>query len=208
MQTEQKVDKKIADPVQEYLEGLRWDGVERVSKWVKNYLGDHTTEANAAGQRWLIQAVARAFEPGCQADGVLVLKGKQGGGKSTALKTLGGRWFINSADDVNRELFVNLLGKWVVELTDLNFEDPVFAIFVSNRDDYFRGPYDKQPTVHPRRCVFAATTNNDLPANAPRRFWLVQVTKVSTEALQRDRDQIWAEAVHMFKNKTPWWPAS
>ena len=209
MQTGQNTDKKISNPVREYLDSLKWDGVERVSRWANIYLGDDTAEANAAGQRWLIQAVARTYEPGCVADGVLVLQGGQGRGKSTALKILGGKWFTDFVGDVNRDSFAHLLGKWIVELTDLEaLTTPRytnFTHFVCTRDDYFREPYAKQPTTHPRRCVFAATTNSDLPVS--RHLWPVQVEAVCVEALRRDRDQLWAEAVHMFKNKTPWWPS-
>jgi putative DNA primase/helicase len=211
MQTEQNTDKKISDPVREYLNALKWDGVERVSKWAATYLGDDTAEANAAGQRWLIQAVARACEPGCQADGVLVLQGGQGVGKTTALKTLGGCWFTDSiGDPKNKDTYLNLLGKWIIELAEIDSmkrsERESFKAFVTSRDDYFREPYAKHLTSHPRRCVFAATTNSDIPeTTGSRRFWLVQVEEVCVAALQRDRDQLWAEAVHMFKNKTPWW---
>lgn len=206
--------RKIFDPVRQYLEGLRWDGVERVSKWVETYLGDPASEANAAGRRWLIQAVARVYEPGCTADGILILKGDQGSERSTALQIFGGGWYTDSIGDTrNKDTYMSLLGKWIIELAELDSMKPAkaasFKNFVSNRDDYFREPYAKQSTSHPRRCVFAGTTGDSFTGDAPggRRFWPVQVTKVDTAALQRDRDQLWAEAVHMYKNKTPWWSA-
>ena len=38
-----------------YLHGLRWDGVERVDRWLSAYLGAEDTEySRAVGSRWLI----------------------------------------------------------------------------------------------------------------------------------------------------------
>jgi predicted P-loop ATPase len=42
----------------------------------------------AIGRRWLIQAVARAMQPGCQADAVLVLIGEQGQASRRSLLSL------------------------------------------------------------------------------------------------------------------------
>lgn len=216
MQTEQNTDKKISNPVREYLDSLKWDGVERVSRWVNAYLGDDTSEANAAGQRWLIQAVARAYEPGCAADGVLVLGGGQGVKKSTALKILGGEWFTDKVGDLNRQAdaALGLAGKWIIEICNWDTvkvrDIDLVKSFITRRVDWFRAPYTPAHEEHPRHCVFAGTsggTRKFEDSTGARRFWLVQVTKVDTAALQRDRDQLWAEAVHMFKNKMPWWPA-
>ena len=60
-----------------------------------------------------------------------------------------------------------------------------------------------------RRCVFAGTTNrSDYLADdtGGRRFWPVAVREINISHLQRDRDQLWAEAVHCFKQPdAKWW---
>ena len=82
----------------EYLHALpAWDARPRVSRFLHDYLGaPSASEAEVAAlARWLVSAVARAIDPGCEVDGVvLVLVGPQG--KSAAFRALAG--------DFHREL--------------------------------------------------------------------------------------------------------
>ncbi|MCL4850046.1 MAG: bifunctional DNA primase/polymerase, partial [Bryobacteraceae bacterium] len=81
-------------PVREYLDSLTWDGTKRIDSWLSLYLGAEPNDYTAAvGERWLISAVARIYQPGAKADCCLILEGPQGLKKSTALKTIAGEWF-------------------------------------------------------------------------------------------------------------------
>ncbi len=78
-------------PVRQYLEGLTWDGVERLDTAGPAYLGAADTKINNTCLRaWFISAVARAMSPGCKVDTCLVLVGPQGVGKSSFFRVLGG----------------------------------------------------------------------------------------------------------------------
>ncbi len=88
---------RVVHPVLEYLARCRWDGSPRLDHWTVQYLSsEDTIYARArSALEFLIQAVARVHQPGCKADCVLILEGKQGLLKSTALKTLADPWFTD-----------------------------------------------------------------------------------------------------------------
>jgi hypothetical protein len=66
-------------PVRDYLNGLKWDGQQRVEQWLSSYLGVGACEyVTAIGRMFLVAAIARIYQPGCQADYMLILEGPQG----------------------------------------------------------------------------------------------------------------------------------
>jgi hypothetical protein len=87
-------------PIQDYLNGLHWDGVKRLDTWLKDYLGAQTQPPEylaAIGRWWLMSMVARIFEPGCKVDYMVVLEDEeQGTLKSSICAILGDKWFDDS----------------------------------------------------------------------------------------------------------------
>ena len=76
-------------PVRDYLRSLSWDGIERLYEWLSTYCGachrnvsEREYVQNVAAKS-VIAAVARIMLPGCKADHVLIIEGRQGIGKST-----------------------------------------------------------------------------------------------------------------------------
>jgi putative DNA primase/helicase len=62
-------------PVRDYLESLpAWDQVPRIGTWLIDYCGVESSDqtpnhyAEAIGEKFLMGAVARVFEPGCKFD--------------------------------------------------------------------------------------------------------------------------------------------
>jgi hypothetical protein len=205
----------IISPVRHYLEDLVWDGVARLERLFVTYFGAQDTEFNrAVGKAWAISAVARALDPGCKADHVPVLEGAQGAGKSTALRILAGdTWFHDSLGDLaSKDAAAALRGKWIIELPELaamrRTDIESTKAFLSRTTERYRPPYGRAEVIEPRRCVFVGTTNRqDWSADATggRRFWPVVVGSVASEDLKRDRDQLWAEAVTLYRKGERWW---
>ncbi|MGI9071023.1 MAG: VapE domain-containing protein [Bryobacteraceae bacterium] len=202
-------------PVRNYLEGLRWDGERRIDAWLVTYLGvPPSNYAAAIGTRWLISAVARIFEPGCKADACLILEGlRQGQGKSTALRILGGEWFSDEVGEIgNKDTLLQIRGKWIIELAELDalsrHDASRIKAFISRQVDRYRPPYGRVTVDVPRQCIFAGTVNHDTyfkDETGNRRFWPVRTGKIDLEALRRDRDFIWAEAVELFRDGHNWY---
>lgn len=206
------------NPVRDYLESLAWDQTFRLGRAPFTYLGTpESPYATNVFTWWMTSAVARVFEPGCKADHVLILEGNQGLGKSTALEILAGAaWFTDSPIDLNsKDAFERVKGRWIVELAEL---DSLFKaeasrakqFFSSKRDDY-RPAYGRREREQLRQCVFAGTVNLDVYLNDPtgaRRFWPILCTLIAFEALRRDRDQLWAEAVWRYREGGLWYPTA
>ena len=200
--------------VQEYLEGLGWDGRHRLRTWPMAYLGAEDSPVHRfVGQAWMVDAVKRIYEPGCKFDNVLVLEGPQGAGKSTVLAILGGEWHAESVTDVgSKDSLMVLRGKWILEFAELDALGRVEASrikqHISAPYDTYRPPYGRRTITVPRQGVFAATCNplqylKD--ETGGRRFWPIRVGKIQLEALRRDRDQLWAEALALYHQGEQTW---
>jgi predicted P-loop ATPase len=215
------------DSLRDYLQGVQWDGIQRLDTWLSVYLGaDENDYTMLVGRKWLIQAVARALNPGCKADGVLVLEGKQGVQKSTALSVLGGsgRFFTDQLPDnlADKDASLAMNGTWIVEMADLHSLSKTrvttMKAFITRQVDRFRPPYGKNLIDTPRRSVLAGTTNEKgylVDETGNRRFWPVACGENAEEgdpavarriqALRNDVDKLWAEAVVAYNSGEAWW---
>ena len=205
-------------PLRDWLNGLEWDGVPRVGSWLSVYMGAAGgSYTSNAGRWWMISAVARVMRPGCQADHMLIMEGPQGRGKSTALRILAGdEYFTDQLPDLHsKDASLQLFGKWMIEWGELDTlaRSQVESVktFVSRRVETLRRPYGKMPVDVPRQCVFGGSTNDseylrDVTGN--RRFWPFLVGSIDLKALARDREQLWAEAVALYRDGVNWWPES
>lgn len=210
-------EKNSFHPVRDYLNTLTWDGQERLDTLFIDYLGaEDSPYTRAVARKTFTAAVARVFQPGCKFDCMPVLIGKQGIGKSHMLSIMGGEWFSDSITSINgKEGYEALHGSWIVEWAELSAARKAdiesMKQFISKRDDRYRKAYARRVTDNPRQCVFAGTTNDDeflRDYTGNRRFWPIQTnaamaTKSVFDDLPKERDQIWAEAVVLFKNHEP-----
>ncbi len=201
-------------PVRAYLESIRWDGKPRLTGASERYFAaENPGFADVLLRRWLISAVARIYKPGCKADCVLILQGPQGIGKSRALRALGGLWFTDELADLgSKDAALQLQGAWIIELAELDVlgraDSARQKSFLSRTSDRFRPPFKRHVVDVPRQCVFAGTVNHQTylkDSSGNRRYWPIACGKVDVAGLERDGDQLWAEAVHDYRAKERWW---
>lgn len=205
------------DPLAGYLNGLEWDGIERIGTWLADYCRADASSANSImGSKFLIGAVARALRPGCRMDYMLVLEGAQGTRKSTAINILGGPYAGENLPDFHSRDAMQIAGsKWIIEVGELaaakRSELDSIKAFITRTEDTYVPKYGKYPVAVKRWSVLIGNYNpegvgilQDTTGN--RRFWIAHVESIDVGALQKDRDQLWAEAVHCFKRGDAWWP--
>ncbi|QPF91482.1 virulence-associated E family protein [Bradyrhizobium commune] len=212
-------------PVKNYLKNLRWDGTPRLDMWITRYLGvTDTPLVRAQGAIVLIAAVARIMKPGTKYDHVLVLEGPEGARKSSAVRILANGTFdgdenfseskILGEDERKQQELTT--GKWFYELAELaglrKADQYALKNFVTKQTERARPAYAHFVTEQPRTCVFIGTFNTDATTGAlveylnpgdQRRWWPVRVGAVDIAALQRDRDQLMAEAVVAYDLDMP-----
>ncbi len=206
------------NPLQEAIDSVEWDGKDRLEEWLSCGFGVSDTPINRAiSRRWAVQAIARCFKPGCQADATLVLVGGQGVGKSSGLRILGGEYFSDTPLDMTKESFMQIARTWIYEIAELDSfrgrANSQIKAFLTATHDTFRAPYKSRAEELARHVVFAATTNERSilsDSTGARRFWVVQCTSVDREYLEQNRSQVWAEALVAFRKRHPradgqWW---
>lgn len=197
------------NPIQDYLNGLTWDGTKRLDTLFIDYLGAEDNEyIRAVTRKTFTAAVARAMDPGCKYDQMTVLCGPQGIGKSTIIDKMSRGYYNDSIRTFEgKEASELLQGVWLVEVSELdqfwNANQSRIKQFLSIREDRYRKAYGHRAGGHPRTCVFFGTCNSpeflrDTTGN--RRFWPVDVgVTASSKSVFNDLtdaviDQVWAEA--------------
>jgi predicted P-loop ATPase len=159
--------------------------------------------------------MARAYRPGCKADHVLVLEGRQGVGKTSTFEILGSDWHLPDIPRVdNKDARAALATEWIAEFSELaglrSVEQQKIKSFITERVDKYRPPYGRNMLTRPRRCVFAGSTNEAewiQDSTGGRRFWPVRVLRVDYKGLERDRDALLAEARNLYREGEIWHPA-
>lgn len=196
--------------VRDYLDGLKWDGVERLDTWLKTAFDAIGPEdyVRAVSRKVLTAAVARIYEPGCKFDYMMVLEGFQGKGKSKAIQNIvGKKWFSDSLGDIkNKDVVGTMTGKWVVEVAELsalkNSDVESTKSFITREVDRVRPSYGRHTVDFPRQTIFIGTTNDreylkDETGN--RRFWPIEIKGIHADWVLKNRDQLLAEAVVRYE---------
>lgn len=162
---------------------------------------------------WLVTGVKMGFNTGLDdAEFVLVLKGKQGMGKTRFFKSImpqehlhsffkdGIQLDLNKKDDI-----IQTTSYWLCELGELGgtmkkSDRDLLKSWLTSTHDEFRTPYSRKAEKYPRRTFFAGTVNDNeflRDDTGNRRFVIIDVKKIN-HTHNIDIDLLWGETVELF----------
>ena len=202
-----KVLAKEYNPVKEWIDSEPWDGQDRLPTFLNSLV---THESNQLKEmlmkKWLISCVAAAYEiNGVELEGILVLQGAQGLGKTLWFKRLcnyDNGWLLEGAtlNPSDKDSVKRAVSHWIVELGEIEStfkksDIDQLKAFVTAKTDELRLPYDRAFTTYQRRTAFYASVNareflTDTSGN--RRFWVLAVKDIDVNH-GVDMQQLWAQ---------------
>ena len=208
-------------PIRDYLNGLSWDGTERIRTCLHHFLGADSDQYTYEALRlFMLGAISRVFKPGCKFEVMLCLVGGQGAGKSTFFRLLAVKdeWFsddLKKIDDDN--VYRKMQGHWIIEMSEMiatanarSIED--IKSFISRAKETYKVPYETHPADRLRQCVFGGSSNTmdflPLDRSGNRRFLPIMVhpEKAEVHILEDEAasrafvDMMWAEAMFIYHN--------
>lgn len=204
------------NPVEDMLNSQEWDGQDRLAELYKIMGITENAYYCRLVKKWLIQAVAMAFnddsERGC--DFVLVLQGAQGVGKTEFFRNIAMRpeWFYSGADidTRNKDSVITALSVWICEIgeADATFkhEQAQLKSFITNNTSIYRRPYGETYEERPRRTVFGATVNPEQflkdTTGGSRRWATIRVHNIDSEKMRSlSKDwyiQMWTQIYNLY----------
>jgi len=212
----------MINPIADYFSGLDvWDGkTDYIEEYIHASLEFSEFEVDNANYitKWLIGVVACATSQKNVNDLCLILKGKQGIGKSTWLKNLlppalSDYYSVfrisEKATDTSMDICSSLLLD-MEELHDMSKrEDSEIKSMISQKRFKFRKPYAHLPSMCFRYGSFCGSVNDDTflkDSTGSRRFLVVNVDSFNFDIVkQYDKNKIWMQAKSMYESGYPYW---
>lgn len=221
-----EADKIQKNKVIDWFDSLVWDKKPRLETFFNEFFKVPLNPfTRVAFKHWLVGAVSRIYEAGSPMDLLLIIKGKQGIGKSLFFKRLatpdfskpGDHLYSDTKIDFNKakDSYEQLEGIWIYEwkeLAGMNMSDQEsIKAFVDKTEDKFRRSYGRRNVEIKRRVAFGGSTNDNAPLRdrtGNRRFLVMDsgleqnecYIKDQTKFTQEYRDQLLAEAIELYNS--------
>ncbi|MDR2971789.1 MAG: hypothetical protein LBU83_07685 [Bacteroidales bacterium] len=187
------------NPVLELIESGKWDSKDRFIKLLNILrIAEDDFLSHVLIYKWLWQnlSMLRNERGDYGADGVLVLQGNQGVGKTSFVRKMALReeWFKEGLklDARDKDTILKAVSCWIGELGEIEstFKSDINALkaFITRAMDTERLPYGRVAQDIPRRSSFAGTCNSDeylVDETGNRRFWTVPVGDIDLDALKK-----------------------
>lgn len=183
-------------PVLSLLHEQSWDRIDRLPDiYAILNLTDHNYQT--LFKKWAIQTIAILFnskQTPVTAEGVLVLQGKQGIGKTQFFRHLAiqDSFFKGGAtlDMNNKDSLMSATKVWICELGEIDSttkkEQSALKAFLTEQTDNYRELYDRDHVLRPRKTSFCGTVNpqyylQDETGN--RRYWTIPVKNIDLKQI-------------------------
>ena len=212
MQTIQAYTEVIAsrcafNPVLSYFETIDYDGEDYLHE-LGEIMGLNDDLSRTLVYKWLLQTAAMLhnnISAPFGADGVLVLQGEQGCGKTTLLRKLAIRpeWFLEGGyiDFRDKDSQIRCTSCWIAELGEIEstFRGDLERLkaFITQAVDTYRKPYGRGDMRAARHTSLAGTCNSAeflIDVSGNRRFWTIPINKIDLKRLDKyNAVQLWKQ---------------
>ncbi len=207
------------NPVKEMLDSAEpWDGTDRVEQ-IYNFLniGESDELSRILIRKFLLQALSLAFNDELHpfgADGILVLQGEQGIGKTSFVRKIGVLPELTKTglyiDHRDKDTIRRCTSAWISELgeleTSLRSDLERFKAFITAEIDEYRLPYARSDSRFIRRTSIIATCNSDrflVDPTGSRRFWVIPLEVINLDELKDFNSlQLWKQIERELINNT------
>lgn len=211
-----EADTHTYNPVKKFLQSTAWDGKDRFPELFA-ILGVDDELQQSFIRKWFYQASAIPFntmENPFQAEGVLILQGAEGIGKTRFFQQLAFNpmWFSSLDKELttnNKDILIQVLSVWIAEIGEI---DRTFKAnksdvksFITSRDDTIRKPYRMEQVKKARTTAFCGTTNKITFLNdetGARRWWVIPVKKkivLGDFAKKENLIQFWSQCYYEYR---------
>lgn len=186
------------NPVLEQIDLSEWDGEDYLGQLIE-ILGirEDDTLSHTLLYKWAVQCYQLLHNQiglNVSADGMLVLQGPQGCGKTSFVRQIGirpdfvklGQWI----DPKDKDTMIRCTSAWIVELgeieTTLRSDLERLKAFITAESDEYRLPYARAANKTARRASFVGTCNSErflIDPTGSRRFWTIPVENIDLNRL-------------------------
>jgi len=204
--------KNAYHPIKEYFNNLNLNGVSgTIDKLLTYFKTNDDAMFRVYLKKWLVNAVARAFE--AVENPMLVLDGAQGCGKSFFTKWLCPieKFFIEESINTNdKDCLLRLIRSFVWEVSELGAttrksDREALKQFLTKKFVIVRKNYEVEDIEKPPMANFIGTINNEAGfLNDPtgsRRFHVVTLEEINWNYSKDIKiDDVWADAYRLYKS--------
>ena len=183
-------------PVMNLLASTEWDKEDRFPELYR-MMGISDSFDKTLVHKWALQTIAVLYNSpvsSVAAQGVLVLQGNQGIGKTELFRHLAieDSFFKGGAtlDMSNKDSMMSATKVWICELGEIDAttkkEQSALKAFLTEVTDRYREPYARTESVRSRHTSFCGTVNPKEYLTDPtgnRRFWTIHVEEMDLNAI-------------------------